>query len=165
MRTLIAYTTKTGTTSKCSDMLAEKLTSLGEVTVADIEQRQLDVSEYDLIIIGGYVRMGKLSKPSLKFMKKNKKKLLQKQSAYFFCCGYPQTADLVISNNYPYELINACICIETFGGELNTNVLSPMDKRIADMVLNSPRNTGQAKLQILENNIKLFADKIIETVG
>lgn len=165
MKILIAYSTKSGATEKCAHKLAEKIQTLGEIKLANLADCSPDVNEFDLIITGGSVRMGKLQKETVKFIKKNKKKLFAKKTAHYFCCGFPSKADIVINKNYNYEVLNACICVETFGGEMNIEKLVGMDRKIAEMVLNNPQTGGGAKPKILNKNIELFAEKLISELS
>ena len=64
MKILIAYSSKSGTVRECAEELSKKL-STNEVTLADLDTATPDVSGFDIVITGGYVRMGKVSKMKL----------------------------------------------------------------------------------------------------
>ena len=69
MKTVILYETKTGTTEKCANLLAEKL---NDVTVINLRKGALDLNSFDCIIVGGSIRIGALNKYAKKFIEKNK---------------------------------------------------------------------------------------------
>ena len=84
MKILIAYATKSGTSEKCADLIAEHFDSPDVVNLT--ENPNPDVRDYDLIIAGGSVRMGNLHAHLIRFMKVNLRKLGKKQMAFFVCC-------------------------------------------------------------------------------
>ena len=56
MSTLVLYTTKTGATKECAELLAKKICC----SACDIKQNTYDIEMYDTIILGTGVRMGKI---------------------------------------------------------------------------------------------------------
>lgn len=85
MKKLIVYTSKTGTTEKCIKNISEKLK---DITIVNLDKRDIDIDEYDLIIIGTSIRMGMINKKVKKFINKNFHILMNKNVAYFICCGF-----------------------------------------------------------------------------
>ena len=63
MRIAIIYTTTGGTTRECANLLAREL-ERHDVTVADMKQNT-DLSDFDLIVIGFPIRMGKAAKAAM----------------------------------------------------------------------------------------------------
>lgn len=66
MKTLIAYATKYGTTEKCANILAQKLSSEAELVNLK-KARTIDLNQYDSVIIGGSVMMGRIRKEVKEF--------------------------------------------------------------------------------------------------
>jgi len=59
MNILIAYATKYGCTEKCAAVLSEKLT--GKVDLCNLKGgRASDLTQYEKVIIGGSIYMGKI---------------------------------------------------------------------------------------------------------
>lgn len=78
MKTLIAYSSKTGNTKKIGESILKAFPN-GEIKdIADINNL-----DYDLIVVGGWIDKGTLDKKSLDFVKKIK----EKKVAYFFTLG------------------------------------------------------------------------------
>ncbi len=114
MRTLILYTTKSGAAGECASMLAE---NLKKCPTYNLECDIPDLSSFDTIILGTGVRMGKIYKPALNFIRQNLDLLLTKTIAIYFCNAYPDTFQKAIEKNIPTELIQHAICMKSFGGK------------------------------------------------
>jgi menaquinone-dependent protoporphyrinogen oxidase len=113
MNVLIAYATKSGATKECSLLLQKEFPGSALI---DLNHTIPSLDNYDVIIIGSGVRMGKLYKPVRSFIRKNQTVLLKKKSAYFLCNAYPDTFQKTVKTNFTPELIDSAICIESFGG-------------------------------------------------
>ena len=85
MKTLIAYGTRYGATTGTSEEVAKVLREKGfNVTVVNTKKEKLkDISEYELIIVGNGMRMGKWTNEANDFLKKFQKELEQKKLAIF----------------------------------------------------------------------------------
>lgn len=114
MRTLILYSTKSGASRECAELLAEKIT---DCSICDIAKQTPDIESFDTLIVGSGVRMGKFYKPTKKFIEKNMDILLSKNTAFYLCNSYPDTLQKAIENNIPKKLIDNAICIKSFGGK------------------------------------------------
>ena len=114
MRTLILYSTKSGASRECAELLATKI---ADCSICDIAKNTPDIGGYDTLIVGSGVRMGKLYKPAKNFIDKNIDMLLSKNTAFYLCNSYSDTLQKVIENNIPKKLIDTAICIKSFGGK------------------------------------------------
>ena len=85
MKTLIAYGTRYGATTGTSEEVAKVLREKGfDVTVVNTKKEKLkDISEYELVIVGNGMRMGKWTNEADDFLKKFHKELEQKKLAIF----------------------------------------------------------------------------------
>ena len=79
MKTVICYASKSGTARECAKKLK---TLLSDAVLCDIEKEKATLSEYDCIVVGGSIRMGKLHKATANFIAKNKE-LLKERSVHF----------------------------------------------------------------------------------
>lgn len=114
MQTLILYATKSGATGECASMLASKLKNC---PTYNLKQTTPDITTFDRIIIGTGVRMGKIYKPVLNFIRQNVDVLITKSVAIYLCNAYPDTFQKTIDKSIPIELINHSVCIKSFGGK------------------------------------------------
>lgn len=85
MRTLIVFGTRYGATTGTSEEIAKVLREEGfDVRVANAKKEKIkDISEYELIVVGTGMRMGKWTDEADDFLKKFQKELQQKKLAIF----------------------------------------------------------------------------------
>lgn len=114
MSILVLYATKTGATKECAELLSQKI----NCTICSIEQSIPNLENYDTVILGTGVRMGKLYKPIKNYMKQHLDILVKKRIAVFICNAYPDTFQKVIEKNLPIELVKQAVCIKSFGGKV-----------------------------------------------
>jgi menaquinone-dependent protoporphyrinogen oxidase len=159
MRTVIAFASKSGTTKRCATFLRTKIPF---ADIADLSRQNVNVEDYDLIIIGASVRMGMIHKDAKSFIEKNAGALKQKKTAFFICCGFPENAPEIFKKNIPSDLLPNAICAMPFGGELDMNVIKGAEKMIVKMMVKVNKNKGIPLPKILHENIDEFALKINE---
>jgi menaquinone-dependent protoporphyrinogen oxidase len=85
LKTLIVYGTRYGATTGTSEEIAKKLREKGfDVRVINAKKEKIrDISEYELVIVGSGMRMGKWTSEADNFLKKFQKELEQKKLAIF----------------------------------------------------------------------------------
>ncbi len=154
MKTLIAYGTKSGTAKSLSEMLSKKIK--GDVTVINLkEQKNIDISNFDTIIIGGSIRTGQRRCEVKSFCKSNINKLKQKNVGLFISCGNEKRANDYMKKSFTKELFEKALAKEYFGFEMNPDKLSSFDKLMVNVrafVLHK-RKLGYVK-KIREDNIE-----------
>lgn len=153
MKTLIAYASKTGTAAVCARRLAAQL---DDAVLVDLSKEQPAVAEYDQIVVGGSIRMGKLHKAARIFIERNEAELLAKPSAFFICNGFIEQADDIIAKNFSSPLRQRALTITSFGGELAVEKQKGMDKMIVKAVQKSEQGKA-AQPRILDDRIAAFA--------
>lgn len=80
MKTLILYSSRDGQTQKIAQFIADKINN--DVLVKPIDLT-IDLSSFDLVIIGASVRYGHFHSILYQFVEKNTALLNQKQTAFF----------------------------------------------------------------------------------
>jgi menaquinone-dependent protoporphyrinogen oxidase len=88
-KVLIVYGTRYGATASTSEVIADTLRQVGfEVKIVDAKKEKLQsISEFDLVIVGSGIQMGKWTKEPEEFLKKNQGELSKKKLALFVSCG------------------------------------------------------------------------------
>ncbi len=157
MKTLIVFASKTGTTEKCARQLAAYLE---DAKVVDLMKESPNIAGYDRIVVGGSIRMGTLHKKAKEFIDNHAAQLKTQKFALFICHGFIDQAADFIEKNFPADLREKAIAVDTFGGELEIERQKGMDKLIAKMVGKSAAGKSAPKPRILEENIKAFAEKL-----
>jgi menaquinone-dependent protoporphyrinogen oxidase len=163
MKILIAYTSKNGTTADCVSRLSEQLQGL-DVTVAELTRETPDVSDFDLVLVGGSVRYARLSPALMRFFKEQKHALLSKRLAIFLTCGIAHEYEYYEETLIPKELRAHAFSVLYFGGTLRTDGLPFLDRfvvrslrsRIAESEINDGEYTPSLP-GILPENIERLA--------
>jgi menaquinone-dependent protoporphyrinogen oxidase len=88
-KALIVYGTRYGATANTSEVIADKLRQESyEVRIVNAKKDKLQsISEFDLIIVGSGIQMGKWTSEPEDFIKKHQKELATKKLALFVSCG------------------------------------------------------------------------------
>ena len=91
-KALIVYGTRYGATEISSEEIADVFRKEGlDVKVANLKNEKVDdISDYDLVVVGSGIQIGKWTKEPEKFLKKYQKELAKKKIALFVCCGSAQ---------------------------------------------------------------------------
>jgi menaquinone-dependent protoporphyrinogen oxidase len=153
MRTLIVYSSKYGCTKNCANLLQKRLKD--KVDIVNLKtSKDVAISQYDKVIIGGSIYIGKIQKEITKFCSKNLEKLKEKQIGLFICgMQEGEMLSTEFNQNFPNELINIAITKECFGGEFNFSKMNFLEKFIVKKVSKVSSN----KSNILTDNINKFA--------
>ncbi len=169
MKILIIYSTKGGVSKACANMLYDKLVGSFDVSVYDINDNPPTPDGFDVVVIGGSIRFGRLNKKLKSYMKAHAKKLSEINTALFICCGFTESFEDYASMQIPKQIIPS-LGIHFFGGELKPQKLKGIDRWIvktlrADMLnddFEAPDPTRPPLPEIVPENIYRLADRIRE---
>ena len=154
MKNLIVYATKHGTTKKCAEMLKAKLN--GETVLANVNEEVPDLNNFDNVILGGSIYIGKIQKKLSKFEEDNLDKLLKKKVAVFICSGEDKLE--YITASFPEDLLNHAVSKQLFGGELILENLNFFTRFLMKRIMKIKNDYSRIK----ESNISELADNINE---
>jgi menaquinone-dependent protoporphyrinogen oxidase len=155
MSTLIAFSTRHGCTEDAAQMLAEHLN--GDVTFVNLKKNgKPDLSEYETVIIGGSIHVGKIQSHVRKFIEKNMEVLLEKRTGLYVCCMEEERAQEQFDNAYPVELRKNAAALGIFGGAFNFERMNFLERKIVQKVA----NTSQSVFKIDKEEIKRFGEKM-----
>lgn len=89
VKALVVFGTRYGATANTSEVVAEVLRQEGfEVRVINAKKVKIQsISDYELIIVGSGIRMGRWTKEPEKFLEKFQQELSHKKLALFVSCG------------------------------------------------------------------------------
>ncbi len=154
MSTLIAYATKHGCVEKCARMLSEKIE--GKVVLSNLkEEKDIDLSQYDKIIIGGSIYVGKIRKEVTEFCSKNLDELMEKKTGLFICGMQEEgVVEKELQDSFPKELYESAVTKEVFGGEFIFKKMNFMERFIIKKV----SKVDQDLSRISEKKIAQFAE-------
>jgi menaquinone-dependent protoporphyrinogen oxidase len=158
MNTAIIYGTNHGSTHKCAVTLSNKLGSDTKLFNLD-NGADIELPEFDTIIIGGSIHAGSINKNVRKFIDKNIKILIQKNIGLYLCCMYEGEKALEqFQNAYPEDLRNKAKAHGLFGGEFDFEKMNFLEKAIVKKVANVEKSVSNLNY----SNIKGFAEKILK---
>lgn len=155
MKTIIMYSSKYGCTEDCAKALRSKLNN--DCKLVNLKNAgATDFQQYDWVIIGGSIYVGKIQKEVKLFCERNLKALLTKNFSLFMCCTTPAQVNDFFKSNFPAELLAHSIKTVNFGGELRQEKMGFLDRKLTALVAKTePMKTG-----ILYQNIDSLATLI-----
>ena len=155
MKTLIAFGTRYGCTEKCSKKLAEMLSN--DVETVNLKKNlKIDLEEYNTVIIGGSIVIGKINGEVKKFCTSNLSDLLKKRIGLFICAGDADKTGEYLKNNFPAELVSHASTTGYFGYGVNFEKLNFALRAM----MKKTYKTDKSFTKILEDNISKFASEI-----
>lgn len=153
MNTLIVYSSKYGCAEKCAKLIKEKLNE--EVELMNLKNaKDIDISKYDKVIIGGSIYIGKIQKSVTEFCTKYLDQLVQKKIGLFICGMQDvEVMNTELNQNFPTELLEIATSKQWLGGEFLLDEMSFMDKLIVKKVSKVTSNQSN----IFDDEINQFA--------
>jgi len=153
MKTLIVYASKYGTTEKCAHLLKEKID--GDVDVVNLKNDKPKLSDYDAIIIGGPVYIGKLNKTVEAFCTNNLPTLVDMKKGFFIChMEMDQPMKELIEKYYPKKLVDTAAVTGGFGGAFYVSKMNFMYK----WMIKKSAGIEEDQEKILYEEIDKFAE-------
>jgi len=143
LKALIAYGTRYGATAGTSEEIAKILREEGfDTKIVNLKDEKIkDVSEYDLIIVGSGMRMGKWVSEAEDFLKKFQKEFNQKKLALFVSSmktfvereGKTEEGGICSSRKVTEDIVAGYglkpITIGFFGGVINYNKMGFFERK------------------------------------
>ncbi len=137
MKVLIVYATRGGVSRQAAEMLAAPLLAVNvEVSLFDIRDNPPSPEGFDVAVVGGSIRFGKLNSSLKKYIKTYKHTLGNMHSAAFICCGISENYEDYTVMQLPLDL-NCSFGVHYFGGQLKPDRVSGFDKLIVKLVRES----------------------------
>lgn len=166
MKTLIAYSTKYGATEECAKRIAKRLPGNTDLRCLDgVRVDSIDPLDYDQVVIGCSVYMGKPRKPARQFCQHHLQALLKKRTGLYLCCIQDIDRNVMqqLSLAYPKELIEHAAAMEQLGGVVDFTKLGRMDRFIMNLIAGDLRKkTGDQIISTLsDSRIKTFCDRLL----
>ncbi|WBW96698.1 flavodoxin domain-containing protein [Oceanirhabdus sp. W0125-5] len=156
MKTLIIYGTKHGCTEKCAKILAEKLT--GKVELYNLkEKKNLDITLYDKVIIGGSIYIGKIRKEVSQFSMENLNVLKDKKVGLYICGMHEdEVVEKQLNDAFPQELIEKAVAKESFGGEFIIKKMNFLERLIVKKVAKIDKDVSNISDEKIDNFAKVM---------
>lgn len=165
MKTLIIYASKTGTAKKCAALLVANL-GVENCDLCSIYEDIPEISGYDCLIIGSYVRMGVLDKKISSFLSKKREKLLEMPLGIFLCGCFEDKVHEAIIKNFSEDFLEHALCVDYFGGELHQESYKGIEKFFVKMIINTSEKDSSFKIEtkIHPEAISAFAKELQDKI-
>ena len=159
MKILVAYSTRSGVTKKCANMLADRLEEFADVVVCNLDGYDPGTMDYDAIIVGSSIRLVKIQKKARRYIAKNRVYLRAKPFGFFICNAYPDDSEIYIHKNLNSDLEKLAMATGSFGGELNPENLHGSERVAVKMLIKNVEKSG-IEPAIDEKAIDHFAKQV-----
>jgi menaquinone-dependent protoporphyrinogen oxidase len=156
MKTLIIYASRHGCARRAAEKIGE---AFGDgVEICDVRQSaQFKLDQFERVIIGGSIHIGKIQSRIRNYIEKNLAQLLEKQVGLFIChMAEAAEAEQEFTNAYPQQLIEHAAAIGLFGGEFNFEKMNFVEKYMIKKV----GKVTESVSRINEDNIADFIAKM-----
>lgn len=167
MKIAIVYATVGGTTRECASLLARELKN-HEVELFEIGKNEPTLSDFDAVVLGFPIIMGKAAKNAKNYIKKHGGELKEGNTAYYICCGFVDCFDEYAARSIPEDMRQRAIDVTCLGGSLDPSRFNGINKFIVKAVRaeilgggdNGDERKDMCLPTVMEENISQLADKI-----
>ena len=167
MKILIIYATKNGVAKKAAEKLADELSATNEISIYDINDNPPSPETFDVVVLGGSIRMTKLNKKLKAYLKAHLNIISEKHSAFFICCGIIRDFEDYKITELPSK-IKFSLGIECFGGELKPDKVHGFDKLLTKIMRQKiltqdsdlAKSSGLELPEFMPENILALAERI-----
>jgi len=151
MNTLILYATKYGSATACVNALREKLT--GEVRIVNIKTDPVpELGEFDQVILGGSIYVGKIQKEMTAFSEQRLDALLMKKVGLFICAGEKKAEYAELQAAFPPRLYDHAVVKDVFGYEIHLEKMNWLERQMMRL-----KGVKSSSSQLLQDNIDKLA--------
>lgn len=133
MKVLIVYATRGGASREAAEMLARRIGSRADVSLYNIEENPPSPDGFDVAVVGGSIRMGKLNKKLKRYIRSNLDTLSSMPCSVFMCCGLSKDFEDYKIMQLPKQL-KCSLGVQHFGGELKPDKLKGLDKLLVKIM-------------------------------
>lgn len=126
MKKVLIYNSKFGAVEKVVSMIQEKNK---DISVHNIQEGKIDVSHYEVVIIGGNVIAGNINKQLKEFCNQNENK-----KVILFISGINENIEEVIKQNFSQTFQENIQYYYFVGGQLNFTNMNILEKAIIKAV-------------------------------
>jgi len=131
MKTIIVYATKHGAAGILAQRIAEKMKG---AVVCNLEKDNVNLDEYECVIIGSSVYAGRARKQTKEFISKNMENLLKKKVGLFLSCLETVNEKTYFESNYPPEILQAAKAKCSPGGIFDPKKAGAIERLIIKII-------------------------------
>ena len=157
MKKLIVFATRHGSVRNAVDILKEAAGS--DTVVADLQRDSVpDPTDFDSVMIGGSIYMGKIQKEVMEFCSGFADSLKAKDLGVFICAGEEneEKRSSVLKKNIPSQLLDHARAVGWFGHEVHMEDMGILEK----LALRFAKGVKESYSSLNEENIRDFASRM-----
>lgn len=154
MKTAIIYASSHGSTGKVAHQIAEKLESEKNQIFDLKEESNIDLSEFDRVIIGGSIHAGQIQVRVKKFCNQNMITLLQKHLGLFICGMNEPEFEIEFNNAFPELLRKHATSSKVIGGEFLFEKMNFFQRVIVRKISGINQSVSRIKEDKIEEMVK-----------
>jgi menaquinone-dependent protoporphyrinogen oxidase len=130
-KALVAYASKCGSTGEIAAEIGRWMCDSGVATDVRRAQEVTAVSDYELVVLGSAVRMGRPLGEALDFCRRHREDLVYRPTAYFVACATmkedtPERRQEAAKYAEPFLEYGRPVGVGLFGGKVDYNTLPPL---------------------------------------
>ncbi len=157
-KSIVIYTSRHGSTHKIASYIGDKLQC---DTVNLLEDDKVQLSDYDLVIIGGSIYYGSIDTRLSELIESNLDLLLSKKLALFLVCMMCEdSAADQFNNNYPQQILAHSCADGFFGGLLSKENLGPIEKMVTSVTFHNIDTHDNIYFDEVDKFIEALSDTI-----
>ncbi len=156
MQTAIVYTTTHGTTEKVVAKMQDLLGKQDTVTFNLKNKKDIDLSQFEGIIIGGSIHAGMIQKRVKDFCRENMSVLLQKPLGLFICGMNVPEYQSQLEKAFPEELRKHAKSTKVVGGEFLFEKMNFFQKLIVKKISGIKESISKIDENMIEEFIMEF---------
>jgi len=141
MKIAILYGTKYGSAEKVSELISKSIEeNYKDKESIDVElinlKEKKDINlDFDVLIIGSSVYMGRIRKEVRKFLKKNKNALIEKNLALFICGCNEDEGINQLYKIFPSEIVSKSMSNAFILGEFQLDKMGFFERKISQSII------------------------------
>ena len=162
MKIALVYCSTHGCVKKSALHLSELLNS-SNVQLIDLKTKpQVNVNDFDAIILGGSIHAGRIQRHVTHFCKTQLHALLERPIGLFICCMFEgDTALEQFANAFPAPLRDHAVAHGLFGGEFDFEKMNIFEKAIVKQVAGVEKSISQIDFSSIEK----FAQELNSSIA
>lgn len=134
-KTIMIYATKHGSVENAVTFLKEKMP--GEIRLVNIMgEEPPPLADYENVILGGSIYVGKIQKKLSKYIEKHLEELLTMRVGLFICGAQEeQIREKELEDAFPAELFRRALCKEVLGYEIHYEDMNFIERKLVSKIL------------------------------
>jgi menaquinone-dependent protoporphyrinogen oxidase len=160
LKSIIIYATKYGFTEKVALRIQKELGE--ECQISNIlKDGATDLVDYDTVILGGSIYIGRVQKQLTEYISGHKNELLNKKIGLYLCAGSPKEDDRIteLRTAFSKELLDCAAAADVLGYAFDFDKMGFFDK----LIMKKIKGDANSIEEFYDVKIKAFTEKLLST--